>query len=439
MTTEQSYLRRGTVIMIATAVGGFAADYALNVGVASLLAAEDYGDFKVAMAFLNISALAVLLGGDRAAPRFLASWLESDDGNGVWEYARLYLLIMLGLSVLLIAATFVVSWLHFGPTDLANRHPLIVAAVIIPLAAASTLLGRVFQAAKRIDLANLPWRVGFPLAKLSLVLVVAYVVGEMTDINVLWLAFVTAVLLLTFQIVCLRRLGLVPVRRDHDRAAPRAWLAASIPMMLVTLIVIGINQVDIFVLELIADERDVGYFGAVSTTVHVIYLAQTATVGLLSPLISKALDDGQSAIGGLHTRGFRLLICLTVPLSIGVAVFASSILSLFGSVYVVATDALLILTAGFFVSTVLGLSAIWLQYSGNERLVMWVMLGALVSNIVLNFILIPIYGINGAAAGTTVVLVAMSLTLCLMMRRQIGVSPWPVGAALLGLFRRGGP
>ncbi len=437
MTADTKYLERGTIIMIAAGVGGFFADYALNLGVARFLAPYDYGDFKVAMAFLNISAMAVLLGGDRAAPRFLAARLESDDRAGVWEYVRLYLVIMVGLSLVLIALTIVISLLHFGPTDLANRHPLLVASLVIPLGAASTLLGRIFLAAKRVDLANLPWRVGFPLAKLVLVLVVAYVVGEMTDIRVLWLAFVTAILLLAFQIVYAQRLVLVPIRRDRELAKPKDWLRASIPMMLVMILQVGLSQVDLFMIEVLADESDVGYFGAASTSVHLIVLAQTTGVGLLAPLIAGALQDGTEAVADLHVRGFRILLCLAIPTALGLVILAPQILSLFGSDYTVAAPALTILVSGYFVSTVLALSAVWLQYAGNEQRVMWVMLSVLLASIVLNFLLIPPYGINGAAAGTALVLAASGITFSVLMRRHLDVSPCPIGAALAGVLRHG--
>ncbi|MCB1805304.1 MAG: hypothetical protein KDJ99_09195, partial [Candidatus Competibacteraceae bacterium] len=62
MTANKAYLRAGSQLLIVVAVGGFIADYLFNVGLSRLLPAHDYGDFKVAYAFVKLSGTLVLLG-----------------------------------------------------------------------------------------------------------------------------------------------------------------------------------------------------------------------------------------------------------------------------------------------------------------------------------------------------------------------------------------
>ena len=57
---------------------------------------------------------------------------------------------------------------------------------------------------------------------------------------------------------------------------------------------------------------------------------------------------------------------------------------------------------------------------------------------VAGFVSIPRFGVNGATFGTCLILARSGITLSLMMWRYIGVAPWPVGPAVVGLISRKG-
>jgi len=437
MSDHKAYMRRGAASVTAIAVAGFGVDYVLNLAVARVLQPHDYGDYKIAMAFLSLAGLVVLLGGDRATSRFLAGWMQTESRDGIWEYVRVYVAIVALLSVVVIGVTVTLSLTVFGPRDPATHHPLLVASLAIPLLALVRLMRRIFEASRHINLANLPWRVGYPLIQFVLLVVVLCVVAKVTDIEILWLVVAAAALLLAFQMFYVARLGLVPMRRSPHLCTPRSWLAVSLPMMCSKLIQTGMGQVGIFMIELIMmDETQVGYYGAATTTVFVILLASTATNGVLTPLAAGALDRGPEAVRDLQVRGLRILITIAVPAALALLLFAPWVLSLFGPSFVAGATALRILALGYLISVVLGPSSLWLQYSGQARQVTWVMLGAVVLNIALCFGLIPAYGIDGAAAAASISLVWAALMLIVRMSRHIGVSPWPLGAAVADLVSR---
>jgi O-antigen/teichoic acid export membrane protein len=285
----------------------------------------------------------------------------------------------------------------------------------------------------------MPRRVGYPLTLLVLIGAALGALKTLTDIEILWLVLAATSLLLAFQFVFVARLGLVPMRRCPHLAARKTWLAISVPMMLSKVLQTGMGQVGLFMIELILlDETQVGYYGAATTTVFVILLASTTAAGVLAPLYAEALAGGPDAISALHVRGFRLLIFLAVPPAVGLMLFAPEVLSLFGPGFVAASRSLAILSVGYLASVLLGLSSTWLQYAGKGKHVTWVMVGALVLNIVLCFALIPRFGIDGAAASASVALILAALLIAAMMRRHLGVSPWPFGPALFGLVSRKG-
>ncbi|MEO1367429.1 MAG: hypothetical protein AAFX50_09645, partial [Acidobacteriota bacterium] len=161
----------------AIGVGGFVADYFLNVGLSRLLDPHTYGDYRVAHAFASFAGVAVLLGGDRAAPMVMAGLLGKGERAAAWEYLRFYLRIGAGLSAAVIAVTWAASALHVDSGDPQHHHALAWMVVAVPVIAAGAMVSRGLQSAHRYVLAALPWRVVFPLAKLALLVAVARVLG----------------------------------------------------------------------------------------------------------------------------------------------------------------------------------------------------------------------------------------------------------------------
>lgn len=285
MTQNRVYLRRGALVLLAIAVGGFFADYLFNLGLSRLLSAHDYGDFKVTLAFATLSSTLVLLGGDRAAPRVLSDPFERGDNSAAWEYFRFYFWLMLVLSIVLIVGTLVVSGLHFGPIDPQHHHPLAWIVFAVPLIAVGALFGRILQSAKKLGKATLPWRIAFPLLQLILVLIVSHVVAGFNVVWVIMLAFLSSGLIVVWQGWMILRLKLVQFQRAPDLLMPKYWLSMSIPLMSGFVLALILTQSELYMLEILGEERHVGYFAAAVTTAHFLMLIQVTVIGLMMPLI----------------------------------------------------------------------------------------------------------------------------------------------------------
>jgi hypothetical protein len=123
VSTHATYLRRGALTLGAVTIGGYLADYGFNLALTRFLTPHEYGDFRVAFAFAFFFGLAVLLGGDRAAPMVLAPCLERGETRKVWEYLRFYLVNACALSLALAAVVWTASYLHVGSSDPQDHHP----------------------------------------------------------------------------------------------------------------------------------------------------------------------------------------------------------------------------------------------------------------------------------------------------------------------------
>jgi O-antigen/teichoic acid export membrane protein len=259
----------------------------------------------------------------------------------------------------------------------------------------------------------------------SLLLVVLgfLVLGDasVTLSTVLSLVVGCVLLIAAWQWRLARRLALPTWSRDPDAAKPREWLAASLPMMGVFLVTLTLGQSDLYFLEILGDEREVGFYAAADTTAHFLVLIQTTVVGLVAPLAQPAIDAGSAASRRTRRDGLRLMLAGLVPTAILLALAARPALSLFGAAYGRAVPELYLLLVGNFAFATAALAALWLQYTGRGSYVVAIAAATLVLDSALNLLLIPAYGMLGAAASTAGTLSLAALAVVVTERRTEAV------------------
>ena len=386
--------------MVGGIAGGFLADYAFNLTLSRVFVPHEYGDFKVAYAFAFTCSVIVLLGGDRAAPKFLSTALVTGDNRVVWEYIWFYLRIALVLSAAIVILTTIATVLHIGRADPEHHHPLFHISFTIPLIAIVALLSRVLQAAKRLGAAVLPVRIGLPVLQMVLVVTASFFMETVTLLVVIVLAAAAVVVVGIWQWRRVKALHLVSIERHPELLDQKEALAVSVPMMAAMLVALALTQMDLFMYETLGDEHEVGHFAAAATTAHLVILAQVTVVGLFAPLVAPAMEAGLQAARDLFWHAQRLIVFSSIPLAAGLIYFGGDLLRLFGEGFDDATTALQILTIGYLVSALAALSSVWLQYSGKGQAVVAISIAALLIDAVCNYLWIPTHGLSGAASAT---------------------------------------
>lgn len=145
-------------------------------------------------------------------------------------------------------------------------------------------------------------------------------------------------------------------------------------------------------------------------------VATLAAMGLVA--VSAVLPE---RFGRLWRRGDRagagrvlresgyLAGALAVPVAVAFGLLAGEILAVFGPPYAAGGTALRILLAGQAVHALSGFAGIALNMVGGHRQVLAVNATAALLNVLLNVLLVPPFGIDGAAAASATSLVVMNL------------------------------
>jgi stage V sporulation protein B len=150
-----------------------------------------------------------------------------------------------------------------------------------------------------------------------------------------------------------------------------------------------------------------GYFNAAFSLSNVLYLICSALCLALFPLISNS--DFRKDIKKLRSyikNGMRYTLLILVPFVVLTATNAKEILNLiYGVEYAPAAGILFILCFTLFVYSLFYLTSTIISGTGNAKRITKVTGIVLILNVMLNFLLIPKYGAEGAAIGALIALV----------------------------------
>jgi O-antigen/teichoic acid export membrane protein len=178
-----------------------------------------------------------------------------------------------------------------------------------------------------------------------------------------------------------------------------------------------------------------GYF-ATSASVGVFNVA-LPLAKLLQVVLSSINRIYMPSITGLYTEGkmdqlrysYRMVarwtFYLTLPLYIVIVVNSEVLLTvIFGAEYLEGQTALIILATGFFVNAITGSFGETLIATGKTRVNMWMAVIAIVVNVVLNVVLIPKMGVEGAAIAAAVSLMCVAAAGGGYLYAKYGIQPF---------------
>ncbi|UCG77254.1 MAG: polysaccharide biosynthesis C-terminal domain-containing protein [Nitrospirota bacterium] len=115
---------------------------------------------------------------------------------------------------------------------------------------------------------------------------------------------------------------------------------------------------------------------------------------------------------------------------IALVVLSKELLGLFGGAYQEGGTALIMLCVAQVVNIVSGSGGIALIMTGHERDAATAMGLAAILAVIMNIVLIPVWGINGAAAAAAMSMVAWNIIMVLLVRRRLGLDPTALGLFL---------
>jgi len=436
-------IARGTGIIFAGTVISMFFGFLSRAIIAREFSTSEYGVFNLALTVLSIALVIATLGFQNSLPREVAFYKER-------EASRIGSLISIALAIVLLTSLAVTLFLVSGSAFIArifNEDRLIYALRIMSLALPFSALTGIFIAISQ-GFGRVRERVYFQNILYSFLWfsIVGVTVLLKLKFYYIFIAYVMAqavtLFILTFDMFRIKLIQLESV----DFELGKELVRFSIPLMLSGIAGFVMTWTDTLMLGYYKSSDVVGLYNSASPLAKLLPVF-LGSAGFIYPPLATALY-AQGKVGELK-RVYQILtkwiFLLTLPIFAMMFLFPEATIGFFfGAKYVSAAPALQILALGFMFHTFLGLNGLSLVVIGESRFVMYSTLISAVINVVLNALLIPLYGIEGAATATAVSYFVTNVlnSLRLYQRTEIHpfswnyVKPLVVSFVLLGVIKR---
>jgi O-antigen/teichoic acid export membrane protein len=429
--------RRGTASVVGagcSAVFGIVVVVIVTNGFSTTLAGTL---FAATAAFLILESLA-LLGTDTGLVRWLPAQLASGRGADLGRTLVVAAVPVVGFSVC-VAATLFLTAPTIAPylvgEDAAPTMAVMLRALamVLPVAAAYEML----LAATRGAGSMRPTVVVDNLGRLgvqALAVLATYLAGG----GALALALAWSLPYVPALVVAGGWLR-VQVHRATTRNPPTSWpvlarefWAYTAPRAIARIVQSALKRSDIVLVAALASPTDAALYTAATRFVVLGQLFVQSVQQALSPQLSSlfARDDAAGASSVFRAATLWSLI-VAWPLYLVTAGFAPTLMSVFGGGYDAASDVVVILSLTMLLATACGSVDSVLLMAGRSWLSLRNNTVALAVNVGLNLVLIPLYGIRGAAVSWSVAIVVRNVLPLLQVRSQLGL--WPVTRSTVGV------
>jgi O-antigen/teichoic acid export membrane protein len=424
-------------------------NFVINVVLARLLGVSDYGAVAYAMAWVNILIVPALFGFEELLVRDIAVYHAKSAWHlmrGVIQTAHLISLIV---SIVIAVVVWRVSestaaapmqgaiisfeiWDDLAaawPTNYTAVYAIWIAMAILPVFAFIRLQSSILRGLRQIVVSQVPDTLMRPLLLLA-VLVGAYLFSEdkLTAPQIMALRGIIAVIVLGYSIYAVLRA--LPDAVKHGAAAYefKPWMQRAIPLFGMGLLSMIHSRADVLMLGALRGVEEVASYSVAlllsSLAILILASANTALAPAFAELFASGdLDRLQQRV----TRTTRAVLLASLPLVLILGLFGQFFLSIFGPEYVQAYPALLILLVGQCANLVSGPNSILLVMTGQERPAVTGSAVGAGLYVILNLLLIPSWGMIGAALATTLSMMTWTMLLNWFAWRRIRIDTTVLG------------
>ena len=421
----RNLLARVAISTLAVKVGSVGLAFALNILLARLLGSQNYGDYVLALSWVSIMVIVGALGMEGTALRFVAGYVGKEAWGLLRGFARRGAQWVMAASFLIAILFGVGVFLYKGVLRPNLVNVFIVGLALIPISAMLAFVAACLQGlnSRFVTLAQSVQLFRVFVFGLFIIVLLAINYRQLDSVVIMGLNLMAAILVLTvFTVIFYRKLPR-QIKGVHYVYENRRWLVVALPFLALSGFQFIITQIDALMIGIFMGSENAGFYTAASRIAVLITFGIASVNAVVAPMIAQYYSQQKfhelQRIVSIAAKGI-FLFALTAAIIL--FAFGKLILGLFGSGFNVAYLSLVILLIGQLIDSLAGSVGYLMTMTGHQREVMYVMGGCAVLNILLNMVMIPAFGLQGAAIVTTTTIALWNIILVKRVRVNLGIN-----------------
>jgi O-antigen/teichoic acid export membrane protein len=416
---EKARSGRNAILAFSIRVVSAAIAFAAQILLARWMGAMEFGVFTYVWVWVTIIGTLATLGFATSVIRFLPAYRASGRLELFRGYLRFGQAISFGAGAVAMFIGFALLAIWGGRLETFYLAPMAFALLCLPAYALTDFLDGTGRSQGWIDLALAPPYILRPLLLFAFIGAAIFVSGRENTAQ----TAVTAALAATWATAAIQyflqkqRFGRETFEGGHGFDAG-LWIKASLPLLLLDGFALLMLNLDIVILELFVPPEEIGKYFAAVRTISLVSFIHFSVAAVAMPRFASLAASGRRNEVLPFLKTMQIWTFLPSALA-GAALIAlgKPLLGLFGPEFVAAYPVMIILLAGILMRALAGPAQSLLIVTGHQG-VAAVILGITVFiNAGMNLLLIPRYGLPGAAAATAIAFAFESIATMIMARR----------------------
>ncbi len=429
-------LLKGSSIAFVLRILGIIAGYIFTLLITRGYGAEAMGVFALSFTLLQISSVIGRLGMDTALLRFVAEYSSQGKWDIVKDIYRKAIKLVLPFSIFVsilvfflspYIAEFVFKKPHLEP------YFKIAAIGIVPFVLLF-IHTESLRGLKKIKEYMLLQQAGiFMLASTLLGLITSLLLtnnsltitnNKLTFLNQIPIStyiFSVFIISVIAFIIWKKQLNNYPLTTTNNKLTKTNYstnkplsystiLSVSIPMLFSSSLALIMGWTDTIMLGMFRTEEEVGIYNVALRVSMITSITLMAINTIAAPKFAEFWGKGDiKGLAKVAQQSTKLIFWTSFPILILFLIFPKPILGIFGEEFKAGAIALMILTIGQFVNAAAGSVMFILQMTNQQNLVYKILIFSISTNIILNFLLIQLIGMQGAALATAVSMIFLNI------------------------------
>ena len=404
--------------------------YIYKIIIARYYGPEVYGIFSLAFMIVTLFVAFSSFGFADGLVRYISLFRGKKDINKIKYFLKESLIITIISGIISGIILFLLS--EFIAVTLFHNSNLIIFlkifAFLVPFYMLANIFLGVLLGYERVSDYSFISNIFQNLAKVVLIIIFIFIGLKNEAIIFSYFIGVFSMFLIGYYI-CKYKLPEIFVKSDlNDKEKiklKREFFSYSWPVLFLSVINFIFSWTDSFLIAYYKDVFSVGLYNAAFSIAALMGFVPELFRQIFLPLITKEYSKKNfEVIKQLSKQSAKWIFMLNLPVFLILFLFPGAIINiLFGPDFISSYNVLRILAvAGIFSSFALLLTNMILM-TGRSKIILWNLLVFSALNIILNVMLIPTMGINGAALATTISIILMNLILFIEVKHYTGLIP----------------
>jgi O-antigen/teichoic acid export membrane protein len=418
----------GSGVILAGTFIGMLLDIITKKVLTAHLSPADFGTYSLALTVISITGAFATLGLNEGVPRYIAFFRGRHEEHKVHELiiSAMIMGLIAGLIAILVSPSLFQSLA--GDSFDSDGHILSVVKILIfavPFTILLNLAVAIYRGFDRTNVNMYFYNIIRPVSLLGFALCSVFVGASLKGVvfaDLLSMIF-------TFGIMSLYFIKKPPFKQEWKikfSEPTKQLIRYSLPLLITATILNLMSWIDTIMLGYFKPSEVVGVYNAVYPLVGFLSLVITSMGFVYVPVTSKLWGQNNIApLGSIYEVMTKWCFLLTFPLFALIFVYPEYFITrLYGAEYVSGATALRILAMGFITNSYFGFNYHTLLASGDSDFLMKCSVASAGINAVINFTLIPEYGMIGAATGTAVSYASIEVLMTLRAWRKQNMHPF---------------